>query len=137
MSDERPLSEDARRMRELIREVMGDRVDQPFVPFAIYRKDLDRVDVVLRDCSVCELHVGGLLILLQANHPKEGDELFVGFAVECVSLLQRRHFPTEMEKIELGQLLEAILFEDREQLPFIELARKLADRVGNNVVSFR
>src|SRR5690349_16367339 len=109
--DSVPLSEQERRLAELVLAFMGDRIHEPFEPFVTYDRPMDRIWVLTRDCSICEVSVGGVLILLENNYPEEGQEKCVGFAIEPAQRFYRqRNLPTTV-KYPLSTLLDEVLDE--------------------------
>lgn len=89
MEESRSLDEERARIYELVKQTMGDNFGQPFVPFALYHRDLDRILVVTRDCSHTEIQVNDFLTLMEDNYPEEGEQKECGFVVECARGLCR------------------------------------------------
>ncbi len=73
-----------------------------FQPFAYYDKHLDCIRVQIRDCSVCEMRLSGLITILQANHSQTID--YVGFSIKGV----RHLFETVQQPLEGIMTLVAV-----------------------------
>lgn len=97
---------DIERLNKLIRDAMGDRIE-PFKAFLIYERGLDRIWVQVRDCSVTE-KTSGLLTIMEDNYPEEGQEKYVGFAIECAVEFSKRYGYPLRDKEDIRAMLEGI-----------------------------
>ena len=66
---------------------------KPSRPIAFYDKKRDAIVFQLRDCSVSEHELNeDPIILLEDNHPEEGQQRFIGFVLEHAGSI--RSFPS-------------------------------------------
>ena len=130
--DERPLSEDERRLTELVRAAMGDRADQPFRPVVFYHKELDWIEVILRDCSYTQTlwSLTHPFRLLEDHYPEEGEDKHIGFVVECARGFCRHHLVMKDGHVDLGKLLDELFQTFPEISESIDICRGLIAQLG-------
>ncbi len=91
-------------LTRLVREAMGPNFGQ-FKPHVIYNEQLDWIEVLTADCSVCEIFVTDMLSLHERNH-REGDESkYVGFHVECARRFCRSYGLPDTGKVRVSDIL--------------------------------
>lgn len=103
MSDEH-WKEEARELAELVRAVVGD---GPFRPFAVFDKELDRVVVQWRDCSVVEVEIAPELARYDDMHA--GERECVGFEIRGVGFWCRTYGVDMGLVLALVDCLDALL----------------------------
>ena len=69
------------RIGEEIRRLFAE--NKPFRPFTAYFKHLDRILVLVKDCSIFEERVNDILTILEDNYPEKEKDKYVGFVIEC------------------------------------------------------
>ncbi len=63
---------------------------KPFKPIAYFDSVRDAIVFQTIDCSITEHQIGTIgVILLEDNHPEEGQEKYIGFTIEGVTVLMR------------------------------------------------
>ncbi|MDP3800176.1 MAG: hypothetical protein Q8Q90_02015 [bacterium] len=85
---------------------------KPSRPIAFYDKKRDAIVFQLRDCSVTEHEIDeDPIILLEDNHPKVGQERFIGFVIEHAEDLFKTIEATGPEILKNGAKLLDVLKE--------------------------
>ncbi len=115
--------EDLREMGNQIREFFRGS-EGKFRPFVYFNSALDRLELVLRDCSICEIRDGGSFTVFEDNYP-DGRQKYVGIALECAGRLTQLS-PAQMEALAvfLDGIVAKCTVEDLETL-MGELAKAL------------
>lgn len=91
-----------RKIRELFADEHG-----PFRPFALFEEELNRILVLVKDCSVTKERINALLTVFEDNYP-EGSRIYVGFAIEGArQFCSENGLPAEGE-IRLAAVLDAL-----------------------------
>ena len=78
-----------------------------FRPFAVYDPQLNRVWVQVRDCSVCEKRVNGVLYLLKDNYPEREEQALVGFEIYRATDILRL-LGTDLEQVRVRELIDCV-----------------------------
>ncbi|MGC9968471.1 MAG: hypothetical protein ABSC29_01940 [Minisyncoccia bacterium] len=81
-------------MGDVVRRVFADSPE--FRPFAWFDRDLGRIEVVIKPCSILETPVNEVFMVFENNHPKDGEDKYVGFALEGArAFCVQRGLPTK------------------------------------------
>ncbi len=79
-----------------------------FEPTIFYQKELDRIEVIVADCSITEKPVGSVtsnLVLLERNHVEDGALIHVGFHVEGARHFCKTHGLPFQGKVRVSEIL--------------------------------
>ena len=80
-----------------------------FRPVAYFDDRLDRIKVLVRDCSMLETRINAFLTIAEDNHPKAGESKYVGFTLKGIKhLCVTAGFPPT-GPVRLTALLDAIV----------------------------
>ena len=131
MSDILPLTPEEKLLTELVRQALGDRVDRPFEPFAVYDQQLDRIWVCVRDCSTTEKWFKAMCIY-EANYPEKDEEPIVGFSIECAGALVK--YAGLDQPVDLTRLLELVEVLYPNLTDQVVIARKLLTQLKTTIV---
>ena len=103
--------DDISKLNKLVRDAMGDRVNKPFRPFAVFDSSLDRVVVLNQDCSYTEIRISRALAILEKNYPQEGENKYIGLEIWGIRHFCRTHRMMLSGKTDLKILLDYIMAE--------------------------
>jgi len=70
-----------------IQDVFGAQKNAPFQPSAHYDRHMDCIRIILRDCSMCERRLNGVLTIIEDNYPNSNQSSFAGLTIKGIKHL--------------------------------------------------
>jgi len=102
-------------VQEGVQQFFAD-AEGEFQPFAVYHERLDRIRVLVRDCSVTETRIDDFITVLEDNYPEQDKQKFIGFTIKGVMHLCKQHGIPETGVIKITELLAAVVAERPEAI---------------------
>lgn len=126
-------TQESQRIGQKVRELFG-RAPGLFRPFTYYDERLDRILVLVKDCSVGEERINRILTVFENNYP-EGGKTCVGFAIENWRWFSRRHNLPSNNIVHLLPVLDIIAGEFPDAVAVIDgVVRPIINQFESDIV---